>query len=117
MRLRLEASNHLWLCGTCLADSLADFYQHHARKVVRHDSVIMIISDGFDSNDPAQLGTVLEKPGSLAKKIILLHPMPGREGFEPDAVFMQFAAPHIARLAPAHSLAALEDSIRYLANS
>ncbi len=117
MRLRLEASNHLWLGGTCIADSLEDFYQHHAGKTVRHDTVIMIISDGFDTNDAAQLGRVLEKLGSLAKKIIWLNPMLGRDGFEPDAAFMQFVAPHIARLAPAHSLAALEDSIRYLANA
>jgi uncharacterized protein with von Willebrand factor type A (vWA) domain len=117
MRSRLEASNHLWLGGTCIADSLAYFYQHHARKTIRHDSIIMIISDGFDTNDPALLGSVLEKIKSRAKKIIWLNPVLGRKEFEPDAGFLQFAAPHIDRLAPAHSLTALEEAIRFLANA
>lgn len=98
-----------------IADSLVYFNDHHARQVMRHDSIIMIISDGFDTNDPEQLGTVLENIKSRAQKIIWLNPMLGREGFAPDEAFMQYAAPHIDRLAPAHSLAALEDAIRYLA--
>jgi uncharacterized protein with von Willebrand factor type A (vWA) domain len=117
MRSRLETSNHLWLGGTCIADSLAYFYQHHARKTIRHNSIIMIISDGFDTNDPALLGSVLEKIKSRAKKIIWLNPVLGRKEFEPDTGFLQFAAPHIDRLAPAHSLAALEEAIRFLANA
>ena len=117
MRLRLEANNHLWLGGTCIADSLVYFNNHHAKQVMRHDSVIMIISDGFDTNDPEQLGAVLENIKSRAQKIIWLNPMLGREGFEPDDTFMQYVAPHIDLLAPANSLAALEDAIRYLANA
>jgi len=117
MKLRLEANNHLWLGGTCIADSLVYFNKHHARQVMRHDSTIMILSDGFDTNDPEQLGTVLENIKSRARKIIWLNPMLGREGFEPDDAFMHFVAPHIDRLAPAHSLAALEEAIRYLATS
>jgi uncharacterized protein with von Willebrand factor type A (vWA) domain len=115
MRSRLEASNHLWLGGTCIADSLAYFNKHHARQAVRHDSIIMILSDGFDTNDPKQLGSELENIKSRARQIIWLNPMLGRDGFAPDETFMQFAAPHIDRFAPAHSLAALEDAIRYLA--
>lgn len=117
MKLRLEAHNHLWLGGTCIADSLVNFNTHHARQVMRHDSIIMILSDGFDTNDPEQLGAVLEDIRSRARKIIWLNPMLGRKGFEPDVAFMQHTAPHIDHLAPAHSLAALEDAIHYLAIS
>ena len=117
MRLRLESNNHLWLGGTCIADSLEYFYTHHARQVMRHDSIIIILSDGFDTNDPEQLGNVLENIRTRPQKIIWLNPMLGREGFEPDDAFMQSATPYIDLLAPAHSVAALENAIRYLAIS
>ena len=115
MRARLEARNHLWLGGTCIADSLKEFIRHFSRQYIRPGSIIMIISDGFDTNEPEHLGIQLQLMKSFVKKIIWLNPMIGREGFEPDVNFLNYAAPHVDFLGPAHSLESLEKVIRYLA--
>ena len=115
MRSRLEARNHLWLGGTCIADSLKEFIRNFSRQCLRPDTIIMIISDGFDTNEPEHLGKYLQHMKSTVKKILWLNPMLGREGFEPDVKFLHYAAPSIDFLGPANSLESLEKAIRYLA--
>lgn len=115
MRSRLEARNHLWLGGTCIADSFKEFIQQYSTQCIRPDSIIMIISDGFDTNEPEYLGKYLQHMKSVVNKILWLNPVLGREGFEPDINFLLYAAPHIDFLGPAHSLESLEKAIRYLA--
>lgn len=115
MRARLEGRNHLWLGGTCIADSLKEFIQQFGKKCIHPDSIIMIISDGFDTNNPEHLGDQLQYMKSVVKKIVWLNPMLGRDGFEPDENFLHYAMPYIDFLGSAHSIAALEKAIYYLA--
>lgn len=115
MRQRLEARNHLWLGGTCIADSIRYFLDHFSRSLLRPWSTVIILSDGFDTNDPFLLGKTLENLKSRVKRIVWLNPMLGREGYRPDEDFMRLAAPSIELLAPAHSVAALEDAIQRMA--
>ena len=115
MRSRLEARNHLWLGGTCIADSLRYFIQRFGNQYIRSDSIILIISDGFDTNEPETLGEQLQHLKSIARKLIWLNPMLGREGFEPDAAFLQYAASNVDYIGPAHSLESLENAINYIA--
>jgi uncharacterized protein with von Willebrand factor type A (vWA) domain len=114
MRQRLEARNHLWLGGTCIADSLRYFLDHYGRQLLRPHTVVLILSDGFDTNDPGQLGLTMKSLKSRVKKIFWLNPMLGRETYRPDDDFMRLVAPAIDQLAPAHSVAALEKSIDQL---
>ncbi len=60
MREALEGNNRLWLGGTCIADSLLEFRENHAGKILNPGSIVMIISDGFDSNNPGQLASELK---------------------------------------------------------
>jgi len=117
MRERLEEKNHLWLGGTCIADSLETFNRTWARDILRRDSIVMILSDGFDTNDPECLERELFQLNKQAKKIVWLNPMLGREGFEFDETFLQHTRDHVDRFAPAHSLESLQHIVDYLSAS
>lgn len=117
MRERLEEKNHLWLGGTCIADSLAEFNRRWARNTLRRDTIVMILSDGFDTNNPECLERELIQLNKQAKKIVWLNPMLGREGFAPEESFLRHTQAHVDRFAPAHSLQSLQKIVDYLAGA
>jgi len=115
MRRQLEARNHLWMGGTCIADSIAEFNLKHARRTLTSKTIFLIISDGFDTNNTSQLINELKHIRSKAKKIIWLNPMLGRKGYNPDEHSMLEVKPYIDQHVPAHSLDSLKQAINYIA--
>ncbi len=115
MKQRLEDRNHLWMGGTCIAESLGKFNYYHAARALTRHTVFIMISDGFDTNEPEYLARELARVRKAVKKIIWLNPMLGREGYEPDRNSMRAAMPFIDRHAPAHSLDALKSTMNYIA--
>ncbi|HIF17909.1 MAG: VWA domain-containing protein [Cycloclasticus sp.] len=116
MRRQLEERNHLWMGGTCIAESIHEFNTKHASTTLNSKTVLIIISDGFDTNEPEQLADELKFIKQTAKKIIWLNPMLGREGYNPNKGSMQLALPYIDKHAPAHSLDSLKKAVRYIAD-
>lgn len=116
MQERLEENNWLWMGGTCIADSLAEFGRRFASSTLQSDSVLIILSDGFDSNAPEQLAMELGKLKRRCRKLIWLNPMLEREGFNPDKEAVHNVRRNVDCLLPAHSLDALRRCIRALAN-
>ncbi len=105
-----------WSGGTRLGDSLATFNRDYGRLLNRR-SLVIIISDGLDTSDPAELGRQLALVKARARRLVWLNPLLGRTGYEPLAGSMQAALPHIDLFAPAHnleSLAALERELEAL---
>ncbi|MGB1801104.1 MAG: vWA domain-containing protein [Gammaproteobacteria bacterium] len=112
MREKLESNNHLWLGGTCIAESLEFFNKQHAQAALRKDSVVIIISDGFDTDAPDCLVKQLKKIKNKCKQILWLNPMLGREGITvEDDETMMAAKPYIDQFAAAHSVDALRNVI------
>jgi len=111
MQYRLEENNSLWLGGTCIADSLEEFRNEYARSTLKSSSVVIIISDGFDSNHPERLASELIKLNQSCRKIIWLNPMLDREGFNPEKEEVWNVQRHVEALLPAHSLEALKDAV------
>lgn len=112
MRKQLESKNNLWLGGTCIADSLASFNKDYAYLLNRQTRVILI-SDGFDTNEPAMLARELQKIKRRADRVIWLNPMQAREGYDRNNATARAARPHVDCIAPAHSL----DSLRSILNA
>jgi uncharacterized protein with von Willebrand factor type A (vWA) domain len=114
MREALEGNNRLWLGGTCIADSLLEFRENHAGKILNPGSIVMIISDGFDSNNPGQLASELKWIKSRCNKVVWLNPMLERQGFNADKDEVWNIRRNVDHLLPAHSLEALRNSIRMI---
>jgi uncharacterized protein with von Willebrand factor type A (vWA) domain len=112
MREKLESNNHLWLGGTCIAESLEFFNKQHSQATLRKDSIVIIISDGFDTDAPDFLVEQLKKIKSNCKQILWLNPMLGREGITiDDDETMLAAKPFVDQFAAAHSVDALRHVI------
>jgi len=96
-----------WLGGTRIGDCLKRFNQDYGRRIVNSRSVVMIVSDGYDTGDPDKLADQLRQLKQRARKIVWLNPLLGREGYEPIAGGMQAALPFLDLFASAHNLESL----------
>jgi uncharacterized protein len=101
--------------GTRIGDALGDFNRHWARRVLGHGAVVIIISDGWDRGDPAELEAELVHLRRSAHRLIWLNPLLGTEGYEPLTRGMAAALPHCDDFLTAHNVQALEDLGRLLA--
>lgn len=101
--------------GTKIGDSLAVFNKWHAARVIHSRTCVMILSDGYDTGEPEQLGAEMKKLRKRCKRVVWLNPMIGWEGYEPSARGMAAALPHVDLFAPAHTLDSLAALEPYLA--
>jgi len=112
---RLSLMTTGWAGGTRIGESLATFNAHHARRVVDRRTVVMILSDGYDTSPPEMLDAQLARLKMRAKRLVWLNPMMGWKGYAPTARGMEAALPHLDLLAPAHNLSSLARLGPYLA--
>lgn len=97
--------------GTRIGGNLAAFNQHHARARVNGRSVVIILSDGCDTDPPEILAQELARLKKRGCRIVWLNPLKGWQGYAPIAAGMAAALPHLDLFAAANtleSLAALE---------
>ena len=101
--------------GTRIGESLATFNRWHAARVVHSRTCVMIVSDGYETGDAAQLGREMAQLSRRCRRIVWLNPMIGWEGYAPEAAGIRAALPHVDLYAPAHTLRSLADLEPYLA--
>jgi uncharacterized protein len=112
-RLALMAQG--WSGGTRIGASLATFNQGYAASVLNRRSIVVIVSDGYDTGAPEQLAAELAALRRRARRVVWLNPMLGWQGFEPVARGMAAALPYLDLFAPAHNLKSLAALEPYLA--
>jgi uncharacterized protein with von Willebrand factor type A (vWA) domain len=101
--------------GTRIGESLATFNRWHARRVINSRTALMIVSDGYDTGEPGQLGEEMRRLRRSCRKIIWLNPLIGWRDYSPQARGMQAALPYVDLFAPAHNLDSLAALEPYLA--
>lgn len=74
-------------------------------------AVVIIASDGWDSDDPAELAAVMAKLSRRAHRVIWLNPRAASPGFRPLVGAMAAALPYCDHLLPAHTVRELADVI------
>jgi uncharacterized protein with von Willebrand factor type A (vWA) domain len=103
---RLSANIRGWSGGTRIGASLAMFNDQWLRRIDKR-TVIIILSDGWDTGEPEKLAATLLELKRRAGRLIWLNPLLGSSNYEPVTQGMQAALPFISVFAPAHDLASL----------
>jgi len=101
--------------GTRIGESLQTFNRWHAARVIHSRTVVMIVSDGYETGDAALLGREMAALGKRCRRIVWLNPMMAWEGYAPEARGIKAALPHVDLYAPAHTLNSLTALEPYLA--
>ena len=117
LQRRLERYEHLWLGGTQIAESLQCFHRVHASRFANRQCIAMIMSDGFDTDDPCELALQLSRLRERVREVIWINPMLGRRdaGTEADGDVTRGLARLVDFVAPGHSLEGLQAVVEYLA--
>jgi uncharacterized protein with von Willebrand factor type A (vWA) domain len=97
-----------WSGGTKIGESLADFNRYWSHLVDRR-TIVIVLSDGWDTGDPEVLATELLRIKRRAGRVIWLNPLLGNPSYEPLTRGMAAALPLVDHFAAAHNLAALRD--------
>jgi uncharacterized protein with von Willebrand factor type A (vWA) domain len=94
--------------GTRLATALHELLASRHGHAVR-GGILVIASDGWDSDDPDRLAAVMAKAARRARRVVWLNPRAAAPAFEPRVASMAAALPFCDVFLPAHTLRALPD--------
>ncbi|MFN8639753.1 MAG: VWA domain-containing protein [Dehalococcoidia bacterium] len=103
-----------WSGGTQIGRSLADFNRRFARDRVHRNTIVVIVSDGWDRGESESLRREMAALARRARRVIWLNPLLGQEGYEPLTRGMSAALPFCDDFMPVHSVDSLAAFGRHL---
>jgi len=96
-----------WSGGTTIGSCLEDFVKNYGHGMLNKKTIVLILSDGWDTGVPEIMKEAMKTIYKKTKKVVWLNPLAGNENFSPDALGMKTALPYIDVLASAHNLESL----------
>ncbi len=103
--------------GTKIGASLRTFNNQYGSRLAGRKTVIIIMSDGYDTGDAQEVGDALARLKRRGCKIIWLNPLLGWKDYAPAAASMAAALPYLDCFAPCNTLgnlAAIEGELQRL---
>jgi uncharacterized protein with von Willebrand factor type A (vWA) domain len=98
-----------WASGTLIGASLKTFNDEWGRRAMSRGAVVVIVSDGWERQDPELVGREMARLARAAYAVVWVNPLKGNVDYQPLAAGMRAALPHVDRFLPGHNLASLED--------
>jgi uncharacterized protein with von Willebrand factor type A (vWA) domain len=108
-----------WSGGTRIGEALREFHQRWRRRTLRGESVVILISDGWDRGNPQLLREQIARLQRSCHRLIWLNPLIGSEDYAPLTRGLQAALPYVDDFLPVRTLRDVRDlalhlgSIRY----
>ncbi|NCW39037.1 MAG: VWA domain-containing protein [Betaproteobacteria bacterium] len=114
-RMLAEASQRIpdFAGGTRLGSALTGLLRHHARRLVGRRTVTLLITDGLDTGEPAELDAALSGLKRHTGRLLWLNPMLRFDGYQPLARGARVMSRQVDSMLPVHNL----DSLQSLAHS
>ncbi|MFG5718069.1 vWA domain-containing protein [Streptomyces murinus] len=97
-----------WRGGTRLGELLREFLNRWGQRGMARGAIVVLLSDGWERDDPALLGAQMRRLHALAHRVVWANPRKARPGYAPTAAGMAAALPSVDAFVEGHSLAALE---------
>jgi uncharacterized protein with von Willebrand factor type A (vWA) domain len=98
-----------WSGGTRIGQALSDFLDGFGRRGMARGAVIVIVSDGWEIEDPARVGEAMARLSRLAHRIIWVNPRKASVDYQPLVGGMAAALPYIDTFVSGHSVHALQE--------
>ena len=102
-----------WSGGTQIGQSFQIFTKEY-RRLLNHQTTILILSDGWDTGDDNALVHAMKQMKQRTAQIIWLNPLAGNPDFRPEVKGMKAAMPYIDVFASGHNLESLRTLVRHL---
>jgi len=97
-----------WQGGTRIGDCLRAFNRDWSRRVLGQGAVVLLITDGLDRGDPADLAHAMQRLHLSAHRVIWINPLLRWDGFAPKASGVRAMLPHVDTFRAGHSVASLQ---------
>jgi uncharacterized protein with von Willebrand factor type A (vWA) domain len=97
-----------WEGGTRIGQSIEAFNRDWSRRVLGQGAVVLLITDGLDRDDPAELARQMKRLHLTANRVIWLNPLLRWDGFAPKAAGIRAMLPHVDSFRAGHSIESLE---------
>lgn len=101
-----------WSGGTRIGEAIRVFVDQHGRRGMARGAVVVIVSDGWERDDPGLLGEQMGRLALLAHRVVWVNPRRASPRYEPLAGGMAAALPHVDAFVSGHSVSAMEDVVR-----
>src|ERR1700722_19123742 len=98
-----------WSGGTRIGAALKEFNDRYGSRGMARGAVVLIISDGWETGEPALLGEQMARLARLAHRIVWANPRTQSPRYRPEVGGMAAAWPYCDAVVSAHSLDALTD--------
>ena len=96
-----------WSGGTKIGACLQEFNATMAANMVTSKTLVIIISDGWDTGDTAVLDTAMARLRRIALRVIWLNPLLGSANYQPLCKGIQTALPYVHDFLPVHNVESL----------
>ncbi len=104
-----------WSGGTRIGEALKEFNQRYGRRGLARGAVVLVISDGWETGDPAEIGRQMALLSRVAYRIVWVNPRTQSSRSQPLVGGMAAAWPYCDAVVSAHRLTALSDLLAALA--
>jgi uncharacterized protein with von Willebrand factor type A (vWA) domain len=106
-----------WRGGTRIGVAVKAFLDGYGRRGLARGAVVVVLSDGWERDDPAVLGEQMARLHRLAHRVIWVNPRSADPSFAPLAGGMSAALPYCDEFLSGHSLAAMGDVVDAISRS
>jgi hypothetical protein len=103
-----------WAGGTRIGAALRDFNDRYGVRGMARGAVILIISDGWETGEPALLGAQMARLHRIAYRIVWANPRTQSERYRPEVGGMAAAWPYCDAVVSAHNFEALDELLAAL---
>jgi uncharacterized protein with von Willebrand factor type A (vWA) domain len=100
---------HDWSGGTKLGVGLRQFNDEWGVRGLARNSIVVVLSDGWDRGDPDELATQMQRLQRVTHRLVWVNPLKVTPGYAPLARGMAAALPYVDDFVEGHSIHAMQE--------
>src|SRR5207244_11693589 len=101
---RVSAAVSDWAGGTRIGACLQEFNRGWSRRLLAQGAIVLLISDGLDSDVGAGLAREMERLAKSCRRLIWLNPLLSYDRFEARPAGIRAMLPYVDEFLPVHNL-------------